>query len=306
MDLKNEFSTKIAKKIFGNSTNAENFLLQLKCKKEFELPYKKITKGKNKGNKTISLSSDELWSTLVRVWDFELGLSIVREMFKATEKYKAGKESKKAMNTLIEEWKKLGFDEKISWPFSQGNFDGFVQMINSEKNTTAYEKDEKVKLAAVKYRRIKAINTVRNDFIETLIFEKNTNILPTLNHTRGVDFFINGVAYDQKVAKSPTNEFKKKYGENWKNEAIKNPAKVAEFLYKHQDEGRFGADSRLLIVYLDEDVSIEQISKTLNSVNLEKPLEITFDYIHKKGKPDEKRQTYQVKCFVILLTKEKI
>ena len=49
------------------------------------------------------------------------------------------------------------------------------------KRYQSFDKDEKVKIAAVKYRRIKEINTVRNDFIETLIFEKNENILPTLN-----------------------------------------------------------------------------------------------------------------------------
>jgi hypothetical protein len=43
----------------------------------------------------------------------------------------------------------------------------------------------------VKFRRLKEINTLRNDFLETLIFDKNQNIIPTLQHNRGVDFFIN-------------------------------------------------------------------------------------------------------------------
>ena len=47
----------------------------------------------------------------------------------------------------------------------------FVQRVNSEK-IDWFKKDEKVKYAAVKYRRIKEINTVRNDFIETLILKK--------------------------------------------------------------------------------------------------------------------------------------
>ncbi len=64
------------------------------------------------------------------------------------------------------------------------------------------------------------MNTVRNDFIKTLIFEKNKNILPTLNHRRGVDFFINGQSFDQKVAKSPTNEFKRKYGQNGRKKLL--------------------------------------------------------------------------------------
>ena len=52
-------------------------------------------------------------------------------------------------------------------------------------------------------------DVVRNDFIGTLIFEKNENIIPTFGHHRGLDFFIDGISYDQKVARSVTNEFKK-------------------------------------------------------------------------------------------------
>lgn len=171
-----------------------------------------------------------------------------------------------------------------------------MQRINSEKEN-GFVKDEKVKVAAVKYRRIKEINTVRNDFIETLIFEKNDNILPTLNHRRGVDFFINGISFDQKVSKSPTNEFKSHFKDGWRATAIKNPKLVAEYLYKYQDEGRFGADPRLLVVYIDEDVSIEKIREIINNTDLNSPLEINFTYKHKI----QGEKKYKVPCFVILL-----
>ena len=243
-----------------------------------------------------------MWSKIVEHWDFDSGESIIRDLFIQTEKYKSGKDSYRIMNVLLEEWERLRLN-RIAWPFSQGDFDGFVQRVNAEK-VSGIKKDEKVKHAAVKYRRIKEINTVRNDFIETLIFEKNNNILPTLNHRRGVDFFINGISFDQKVAKSPTNEFKRDFGENWKDIAIQRPEKVAEYLYKHQDEGRFGADSRLLVVYLDEEVSIDKIAKTIKDTDLNNPLEINFEYIHSKGKPTEKIKTYKVSCFIILLSDE--
>lgn len=135
-----------------------------------------------------------------------------------------------------------------------------------------------------------------------MIFEKNENILPTLNHRRGVGFLINGVSFDQKVAKSPTNEFKKDFGKDWIEVAKTNPEIVAEYLYQHQDEGRFGADSRLLVVYLDEEVSIEKIEETILDTNLEKPLSITFDFIHPKEKPNHSVKTYKVNCFLILLS----
>jgi len=299
MNIINNFSTDLAKKIFGNKVNAEKFLLELQKKKQLNLPLKKITKGINDGKIFLALETNQLWAKIVEFWDFENGKSIVRDLFSKTFKYKSGKESYFTMHVLLEEWNKLGL-QNISWPFSQGDFDGFVQRINAE-NCDGYQKDEKVKNAAVKYRRIKEINTVRNDFIETLIFEKNKNILPTLNHRRGVDFFINGVSFDQKVAKSPTNEFKKDFGNNWKDYALLNPHKVAEYLYKYQDEGRFGADNRLLVVYLDEDISIEKIANIIEKTDLENPLEINFEYIHNKGKPTEKIKTYKVNCFIILL-----
>jgi len=299
MNLKNNFSTDTAKKIFGNKENAENFLLALQKKKQFDLPVREITRGANKGQFVLDLDTNQLWTKIVEFWDFENGESIIRELFSQTEKYQSGKDSYSTMNVLLGEWERLKLGN-IAWPFSQGDFDGFVQRLNAE-NCDGFQKDEKVKHAAVKYRRIKEINTVRNDFIETLIFEKNKNILPTLNHRRGVDFFINGISFDQKVAKSPTNEFKRDFGENWKDYAVQNPHKVAEYLYKYQDEGRFGADSRLLVVYLDEDVSIEKIANIIEKTDLENPLEINFEYTHNKGKPTEKVKTYKVNCFIILL-----
>jgi hypothetical protein len=199
------------------------------------------------------------------------------------------------MEVLIKEWQSLKLGD-IAWPFSQGAFDEFVQRVNSEKEN-GFVKDDKVKVAAVKYRRIKEINTVRNDFIETLIFEKNNNILPTLNHRRGVDFFINGISFDQKVAKSPTNEFKRHFKDDWREEAIKKPELVAGYLYKYQDEGRFGADPRLLVVYIDEDVSIDKIREIINNTDLNNPIEINFTYKHKV----QGEKNYKVPCFVILL-----
>ena len=184
----------------------------------------------------------------------------------------------------------------LNWPFSQGQFDNFVQALNAENNTRS-EKDEKVKLAAVKYRRIKELNTERNDFLETLVFLKNDNIIPTLSHRKGVDFFIDGVSYDQKVSRSPTNEFKKDFGEHWKTTAIEHPEKVAEYLYTYQDEGRFGAEPRLFIVYLDDEISPIRIQQIIENTNLVTPSPITFKFKHK----DVGLKTYRTEAFVILL-----
>lgn len=294
--IKSRLSDDLAKKIIGNQERATDYLLKLSEEKRLvSLKFRTICRGKEQGKQVLCMNSKEIWKTIVDSWEYEVGKDIIREIFKETDKYKSGKEADEAMKLLVEEWQGLRLGE-ISWPFSQGAFDDFVQRINSGKDNGLI-KDESVKIAAVKYRRIKEINTVRNDFIETLIFEKNDNILPTLNHRRGVDFFINGVSFDQKVSKSPTNEFKRKFKDEWREIAIKNPGLVAEYLYQYQDEGRFGADPRLLVVYIDEDVSIDKIREIINRTDLNNPIEINFSYQHK----NQGEKNYKVPCFVILL-----
>lgn len=282
-DIKIFIDSAIVKKIFGNANNVKEYLLALGYEKAY------INK----------LKTQELYNIVVGQWDYSKSLKIIRGIFKNTTKYKVGKSSSSSIEILLNEWKELGLGT-ISWPFSQGQFDNFVQALNSE-NSLRIEKDEKVKISAVKYRRIKEINTTRNDFLETLVFEKNENIIPTLSHSRGVDFFIDGISYDQKVAKSPTNQFKKDFGSNWKEEAIKNPSKVAEYLYTYQDEGRFGSTPRLYIVYLDEEIKPIDIQDAINNINLDKPLDINFTYSHK----DIGDKTYKTQAYVILFKKQK-
>jgi hypothetical protein len=294
--VKSKLSDDLAKKILGNQERAKEYLLLLNNIKPIpSLKFKTIKQGKNAGKRVLDLTTKELWKAVVDSWDYEIAREIIRIIFKKTDKYKNGKEANEAMKILIKEWQTLKLGD-IAWPFSQGAFDEFVQRINSEKED-GLVKDDKVKLAAVKYRRIKEINTVRNDFIETLIFEKNNNILPTLNHRRGIDFFIGGVSFDQKVAKSPTREFKRYFKDSWREKAIKKPELVAEYLYKHQDEGRFGANPRLLVVYIDEDVSIENIREIISKTDLNNPIEINFTYKHKV----QGEKNYKVPCFIILL-----
>jgi hypothetical protein len=278
IDIKIQMNELIAKKILGNLLKAKEYLTLL------DIPQAK------------SASSAQVWKNVVDSWDYNRSLPIIREMFMQSPKYARGKTADQPLATLRQEWITLGLGE-VSWPFSQGDFDGFVQRVNASDNTSAQEKDDQTKLAALKYRRIKEINTYRNDFIETLLFEKNKNILPTLNHRRGVDFYIDGISYDQKVAKSPTAQFKKDYGEDWRQSAIRSPAKVAEYLYRYQDEGRFGADPRLLVVYLDEDVTTDKIREIVDSINIDTPSQITFSFAHKLQGIVE----YKVPCFTVLL-----
>ncbi|MBS9783107.1 MAG: hypothetical protein KGV46_00970, partial [Pasteurella sp.] len=147
MNLKNNFSTDIAKKIFGNKDNAISFLLELQNQKGFNLPFKEITRGKNKGQKILNLNTNELWASIVKNWDFKNGEQIIRNLFIKSKKYKSGKKSYEVMQILLKEWQVLQLGD-ITWPFSQGDFDGFVQRVNSE-SILGTDKDKKVKDAAV-------------------------------------------------------------------------------------------------------------------------------------------------------------
>lgn len=279
-DIRRTINRDIVKKIFSNKSNAIEFLL--------------LFEGYD-GRTLLRQRSDELFNEIVRIWNYDDAKDRIRNIFREKPKFINGLNGEDTINILLEEWRLLDLGN-IGWPFSQGQFDNFVQHLNSESISRTI-KDEKVKIAAVKYRRIKEINTERNDFLETLVFLKNDNIIPTLSHSRDVDFFINGISYDQKVAKSPTNEFKRDFGENWKEEAINNPEKVAEYLYKYQDEGRFGSSPRLFIVYLDEEVSPLRIRQIIEETDLTNPLQITFDFNHASGGI----RTYRTEAMVILL-----
>jgi len=278
-NIKFSIDTDVVKKIFWNVDNAKAYLIELgMTKKEFKW-----------------FSTWEIYGLVVTHWQYERSKEIIRKTFKMSEKYTEWKRWETDVVTLLNEWKGKSLGT-VSWPFSQWKFDEFVQSLNSEI-TDRETKDNKVKIAAVRYRRIKEINTVRNDFLETIIFEQSKNIIPTLSHSRGVDFFIDWISFDQKVARSPTTEFKEKYWDNWKEFAKQNPEIVAQFLYQYQDEGRFWHWPRLYVVYLDEDIEPLRIKQTIEQIDLSKPSSITFSYKHKSAWI----KTYQTQAFIILL-----
>lgn len=284
MNIKDSIDENTVKKIFSSRSNAERYLERLS----------KLNKGNPLNYK---FNKKESWEkSIVDSWDYKNGLKIIREMFEETEKYKNGKNSESLYQQLIKRWdtRKLG---PIKWPCSQGQFEALVQEINNQNGLDDKEKDRKVELAAVQYRRMKELNTARNDFMEIEIFKRNRDILPTLTHRRGTDYFIDGEPFDQKVAASPTTQFQKKYGESWREQAKAHPEEVAKYLYEYQSEERFGSESRLLIVYLDQDVSLEKIKAALNNLDFSKPIELEFNFKHKAG-----IKKYKTKCFVILLS----
>jgi len=290
---KNGADPHISRKILSNEENAKEYLILLEKEIGVHIP-------KNRNNK-VSLSGQNLWDFIENTWKNEISKNLIRDIFRRTEKYDNGKNALTKLPILISEFKLLF--GKLQWGFSQGQCDNYLQSLNNNnKELSSKEKDEIASNAIIKNRRLKEINTLRNDYIEYLLFELNDNIIPTLKHNSGVDFFIvmNDTIkkWDQKVSKSATSQFEKDFSPNWKQYAIEHPEKVAEYLYMYQDEGRFGADNRILVVYLDEEINDNNIRKTISGINLDSPYKINFTYKHSKM---ANSTSYCVECFVILL-----
>lgn len=287
-------SKKAMKEILSNEENAKVYLSDL----EKEKIGVKVPRNKNNN---ISLKGEALWIFIETTWDNSISKNIVRNMFRKFEKYNNSKNALSKLPQLVSEFKTMFGD--LQWGFSSSQCDQWLQSLNNNyKSFSGIEKDKMVSDAIIKNRRLKEINTLRNDYIEYLLFESNDKLIPTLKHNAGVDFFItnnDGVLekWDQKVSKSVTTEFKNDFGEDWKNHAISNPEIVAKYLYSKQDETRFGANNRILVVYLEEDINHNNIEQIISNINLDSPIEINFDYSH-KGK---NVVNYNVKCFVILL-----
>lgn len=280
----NEINTKQINKIFANKTQKTNYL---------SLYY-----DINQIKEIIPNKISDIDNAIIKTWNYEKSNKIIRKMFFETEKYKIGKSSQYLIKKMINEWQNLNLGE-FKWPFQPRAFDQYIQNINTNITLSEKEKDEKVIFDIVKFRRIKKINTARNDFIEYLIVENNENVTPTLKHNRGIDFYINGFPYDQKVSKSVTLGFIRDYKENWKDIAKAHPELVAKYLYEYQDEARFGAESRLLVVYLDEDLTNNDIYKCVTTADMKKPITISFEYNHSNNI----KVNYTVDCFIILLHK---
>lgn len=232
--------------------------------------------------------------TIIDTWDYDASKEVIRKMFFESLKYLNGQHCKERIEEAIGNWKEHNLGE-FSWPFSAMNFDKRVVAIN-RMNLTEEEKDRLIASDVIKFRRIKDINTLRNDYIEHLIITNNNNIIPTLTHRSGVDFYINGEPYDQKVSKSVGKDFIELYGENYRQKAIEHPELVAKSLYEHQDSERFDDLPRLYIVYLDDNITNSRIEHLLSNINFQKPYLIEFDYSHANIK-----EHYRTHCFVVLL-----
>lgn len=277
----NEITAEDIKKIFVNTENKKNYLTKL-----FE---------RTGNTDRIRTKREEMDQQIIDTWSYGTSKSIIREMFRNHPKFLRQQQLDLEIDEALADWNRLGLGD-FEWPFSAMTFDQHVHALNRNSDLSEQEKDSILSREIIKFRRIKHINALRNDFIENLIFQ-NENVIPTLGNNKGVDFYINGVPYDQKVGKSVGKAFINQYGENYRSIAIACPDLVAKSLYEHQDEERFGDEARLLIVYLDNNISANDIKAQISEIDFSAPYEITFDYKHSNNIVI----SHRTQCFVVLL-----
>jgi hypothetical protein len=269
-----------AKKIFSNKNNAILFLKEKGIKI-------------NEKDKNINV-----YEVIVNNWDYHVDKNIIRKIYLNSRKYLSFESSFEKLRNTIEDWNKLFGTEDIQWPFMPNSFDQWIAKINRSNEHTTSEKNKLVTEGVVKFRIIKEINTLRNDFIENQFISVNENVIPTLANNKGVDYYIDGIKFDQKVSRSVGREFVKKYGENYTEIIENDPIKLIESLYINQDEARFDYDYRFYVVFDNMDFkSIKNINEKLVLNKTLKIYDVIFDYAHKEG-PVQKYQTKAMLLFV--------
>ena len=184
----------LAKKILANKDTAIEYLIELDRKRPiYELSdIKKSTK------------TDEIWKLEVKYWDYHISKDIIRTLFRKTAKYRRGKESVNAISVLRDEWKKLNLGN-FEWPCSQGDFDGFVQRINSLPDIGLIKVDtsDHTIINSASGKAIKLTNIAGSAFNAEFDY---TNQSFTLTATTGISRFIQiSDTIDSRWANDPTN-----------------------------------------------------------------------------------------------------
>lgn len=238
---------------------------------------------------------NEINSKIIESWEYEKSKNIIREMFKGHEKYQHGKQCIEDYNYMIFLWKKEWPGEAMEWAFKSTEYDSRLtkksREITKENYVTEMNKwSEQNKKNCI----MKRLTSSRNDYIEYRVFEQNEDIIPTFPHRKGCDFYIYGYSYDQKVTNSTTSQYVKDYGIDWEQHARNNPANVAKYLYKYQDENRFDSSPRLYIIILSKEICLQSIDFKLTN----DCYKVDFDYHHKNSSRLEK---YLTECLVKII-----
>jgi hypothetical protein len=199
-------------------------------------------------------------SEVVRTWDYKKSLSAIRRLFLESKKYKDGLLALQEYESHLKEWpKELG---EISWKFR--SFDRFVEMQVRRGGKWSDQRLVYHK-AADNYSFMKHLIHLRNQYIETRVFEENQDLLPVFKHIKKIDFYYKGKPYDLKNSLGMPLSFRKKHGKNWRKFVNLFPKDTIKSLYEEQGNNRFGCEDRVYIVFLNENPDLKNLDYRFNS-----------------------------------------
>ena len=263
MNIKYEISREQVKLILGGRSTQELFLWYMR--NEWNLP----VKMNRKGVEVLDLSKiGDVTDYIVSNWEYVVCRDMLRNMFVLSDKYKRGQGAKELFKYYRDKYTYGDYN----FPFVSNNFDDYLVknvVYPSVGDVDKFESSlDKVKNDIEKFTYLKIFNTLRNDYIEYLIFNSSLDVIPTFSHRGGIDFYINGIGFDQKVSRSVTNQFKKEYGDNWRDVAIENPYEVCRYLMMYGDESRFSNVPRLFVVDIDGKYELDGIENIVSDINV--------------------------------------
>jgi len=295
MNIKEVLTKEDLKNILGSKNTKVEFLEQMKY--HWKVPMK-INRKKQM---VIDLKKvGDIDQYIIDRWDYVICREVLRDMFRLTEKYNRGRTAKDVFNHFKTKYREAGFTN-YKWPFISGQFDDYIVKVivyPSVANSEVFDSQlSKIDRDVEKFSYLKIFNTLRNDYIEYLMFLADDDIIPTFSHRGGIDFYIHGLGFDQKVSRSVTNQFIDKHGENWREVALHNPFEVAEFLMVLGDEARFTNVPRLFVIDVDGSYELEGIEDKVQVIDFDSPTEVKYTYQHKST--GAKEYTCPVICLML-------
>lgn len=219
---------------------------------------------------------------------------------------------KEIYKSQIEERRKIISDEALksellkvkdfSWGTVQGQLDQKIQLEYVRKIVKYDDLLNSVKLKLHNDVTHYVICTWFNHWTTVLIEEHIGNhprVIPTIKKIKGVDIFFDGQPFDLKITNLPKN-----YNAI---EAVKEPQKLAIWLYENQGAQRFGYDNRLFIILLDKEnpenswqlkrdfnLIYNKIDKFLDNEKITKKDEIVFKF---------QKKTYTTATKILIITR---
>lgn len=190
----------------------------------------------------------------------------------------------------------------FSWGVVQGQLDQKIQTEYVRKIVRYEDLLNNVKAKLYDDVTNYVICTWFNHWTTVLIEEHistHPKVIPTIKNIKGIDIFFDGQPFDLKVTYLP-----KGYDPI---DAVRNPSRLAVWMYENQGAQGFGADNRLFVVLLDKD-------NPERSWELKRDFDLVFQKIdnffdkEKVSKDDEivftfGRRTYTAVTKVLIITK---